>query len=125
MLSSVRNYCSPLVVLLASIIRNVWNSNGFKNECLNECFTLEAFGVYTVRKESPIHCNKIIAMGFPSRPKLYLLFIVDGKIMVGDLPAVGALPHMSRVTQSVYAALLRAHVEEQGWGEVVSSQVTV
>ncbi|CAM9950745.1 unnamed protein product [Pylaiella littoralis] len=44
-------------------------------------------------------------------------------IMVGDLPAVGALPHMSRVTQSVYAELLRAHVEEQGWGEVVSSQV--
>lgn len=44
--------------------------------------------------------------------------------MVGDLPAVGALPHMSRVTQSVYTALLQAHVEEQGWGDVVSNQVT-
>lgn len=53
------------------------------------------------------------------------LVVVDGQIMVGDLPAVGALPHMSRVTQSVYAALLRAHVEEQGWGDVVSNQVTV
>ena len=31
---------------------------------------------------------------------------------------------MCRVTQSVYAALLRAHVEEQGWGDVVSNQVT-
>eukprot|EP00752_Nemacystus_decipiens_P011484 g10196.t1 len=47
----------------------------------------------------------------------------DQEIVVGDLPAVGALPHMCRVTQSVYAALLRAHVEEQGWGDVVSNQV--
>lgn len=43
--------------------------------------------------------------------------------MVGDLPSMGALPHMSRVTQSVYAALLRARIEEQGWGDVVSTQV--
>lgn len=46
-------------------------------------------------------------------------------MVVGDLPTVGALPHMCRVTQSVYAALLRAHVEEQGWGDVVSNQVTI
>lgn len=46
-------------------------------------------------------------------------------MIVGDLPAAGALQHMSRVTQSVYAALLRAHVEEQGWGDVVSSQVSM
>lgn len=44
------------------------------------------------------------------------------QMIVGDLPATGALQHMSRVTQSVYAALLRAHIEEQGWGDVVSSQ---
>lgn len=31
---------------------------------------------------------------------------------------------MCRVTQSAYVALLRAHVEEQGWGDVVSNQVT-
>lgn len=43
-------------------------------------------------------------------------------MIVGDLPAIGALQHMSRVTQSVYAALLRAHIEEQGWGDVVSGQ---
>ncbi|CAM9264977.1 unnamed protein product, partial [Hapterophycus canaliculatus] len=42
---------------------------------------------------------------------------------MGDLPAVGALPHLCRVTQSVFASLLRAHVEEQGWGDVVSSQI--
>ncbi|CAM9099296.1 unnamed protein product [Ectocarpus fasciculatus] len=47
----------------------------------------------------------------------------SGIIVVGDLPAVGALPHLCRVTQSVYAALLRAHVEDQGWSDVVSSQV--
>lgn len=44
-------------------------------------------------------------------------------MVMGDLPAMGALTHMSRATQSVYAALLRVHVEEQGWGDVVSSQV--
>ena len=45
-------------------------------------------------------------------------------MVMGDLPAIGALTHMSRVTQSVYAALLRVHVKEQGWGDVVSSQVS-
>eukprot|EP00904_Undaria_pinnatifida_P003150 jgi/Undpi1/12836/HiC_scaffold_7.g02503.m1 len=44
-------------------------------------------------------------------------------MVMGDLPAIGALTHMSRVTQSVYAALLRVHVEEQGWGDVVTNQV--
>lgn len=50
--------------------------------------------------------------------------IVIFQMVVGDLPAIGALPHMSRVTRSVYAGLLRAHVEEQGWGDVVSNQAS-
>lgn len=50
--------------------------------------------------------------------------VLPYQMVVGDLPAIGTLPHMSRVTQSVYAVLLRAHVEEQGWGEVVASQAS-
>ena len=52
-----------------------------------------------------------------------MFWTVRKQMVMGDLPAIGALTHMSRVTQSVYAALLRVHVEEQGWGDVVTNQV--
>ncbi|CAM9358663.1 unnamed protein product [Ascophyllum nodosum] len=46
------------------------------------------------------------------------------EMTIGELPATAsALPHLSRVTQSVYSALLRAHAEEQDWGDTIANQV--
>lgn len=67
-------------------------------------------------------CHALAPLDPPLPPLLY--DFPPSQMVIGDFPAIEALPHMSRVTQSVYATLLRAHIEEQGWGDVVSSQVS-